>query len=58
MLAVGRVTQEPVVRDGVVMAGWRAWTNLAVDHRVTDGATAARFLEALEHEFADLEPMP
>jgi pyruvate dehydrogenase E2 component (dihydrolipoamide acetyltransferase) len=58
MLAVGRVTQEPVVRDGVVVAGWTVWTNLAVDHRVTDGATAARFLEALERRFADLKPIP
>jgi pyruvate dehydrogenase E2 component (dihydrolipoamide acetyltransferase) len=55
ILATGRVTQEPVVRDGNVTAGWVMWANLAVDHRVSDGATAARFLEALELEFCRLE---
>lgn len=54
MLAVGRVAQEPVVRQGVVTAGWTVWMNLAVDHRAADGAAAARFLQALEEKFEDL----
>jgi pyruvate dehydrogenase E2 component (dihydrolipoamide acetyltransferase) len=54
MLAVGRVTQEPVVRDGAVVPGWVLWANLAADHRVTDGAAAARFLADLERSFGSL----
>ena len=38
VLAVGRVV------DG------KAWFTLAVDHRVVDGADAARFLETLQQE--------
>ena len=55
ILAIGRITQEPVVRDGVVVAAWTMWANLAADHRVTDGATAARFLNALERSFSELQ---
>jgi pyruvate dehydrogenase E2 component (dihydrolipoamide acetyltransferase) len=57
MLAVGRLSQEPVVRDGVVVADWVMWANLTADHRVTDGAAAARFLCALEGSFAGLDAM-
>jgi pyruvate dehydrogenase E2 component (dihydrolipoamide acetyltransferase) len=55
ILAIGRITQEPVVRKGAVSAAWMFWANLAVDHRVTDGATAARFLDALERSFSQLQ---
>ena len=54
MLAVGRVAEQAVVRNGGVTAGWAAWATLTVDHRVTDGAQAARFLEALERRFSEL----
>jgi pyruvate dehydrogenase E2 component (dihydrolipoamide acetyltransferase) len=43
VLAVGRSAE---AKDG----GKRAWFNLAVDHRVVDGAEAARFLETLQTE--------
>jgi pyruvate dehydrogenase E2 component (dihydrolipoamide acetyltransferase) len=43
VLAVGR---SAVNETG----GRRAWFNLAVDHRVVDGAEAARFLETLQTE--------
>jgi pyruvate dehydrogenase E2 component (dihydrolipoamide acetyltransferase) len=33
----------------------RIWINLAVDHRVADGATAAEFLKELEHRFDALQ---
>lgn len=43
VLAVGRATEAP--------AGRRvAWFTLAVDHRVVDGAEAARFLQAVQQE--------
>jgi pyruvate dehydrogenase E2 component (dihydrolipoamide acetyltransferase) len=44
ILAVGRATQQPVIVDGEITVGWRMWTNLAVDHRVADGMTGARFV--------------
>jgi pyruvate dehydrogenase E2 component (dihydrolipoamide acetyltransferase) len=50
ILATGRVKQQPVITSGTVGVGWRLWVNLAVDHRVTDGAYAARFLEEFQQE--------
>ncbi|GAA1803368.1 dihydrolipoamide acetyltransferase family protein [Actinomadura chokoriensis] len=47
ILAVGAVRDEPVVRDGEVVPGKRMAVTLSVDHRATDGATAARFLDRL-----------
>lgn len=54
ILATGRLRQEPVVSNGGVSVGWRMWVNLAVDHRVTDGMAAARFLEHLQMELGHL----
>jgi len=47
ILAVGSVRQVPVVEEGVVKAGLRMKATLSADHRVSDGAEAARFLQAL-----------
>lgn len=47
ILAVGAVRDEPVVRDGQVVPGKRMTVTLSVDHRATDGATAAKFLARL-----------
>ena len=47
ILAVGRVRDEPVVRDGAVVAGKRLAMTLSCDHRVVDGAVGARFLAEL-----------
>jgi pyruvate dehydrogenase E2 component (dihydrolipoyllysine-residue acetyltransferase) len=47
ILAVGSARQIPVVKDGQVVPGWRMKATLSVDHRVSDGAEAARFLQAL-----------
>jgi pyruvate dehydrogenase E2 component (dihydrolipoamide acetyltransferase) len=48
ILATGRMNQVPVVSNGSLAIGWRMWVNLAIDHRVTDGMSAARFLEQLQ----------
>lgn len=48
ILAIGRAAQHAVVVNGAVGIGWRMWANLAVDHRVTDGALAGRFLAQLQ----------
>jgi pyruvate dehydrogenase E2 component (dihydrolipoamide acetyltransferase) len=47
ILAVGSAAQVPVVRDGQIVPGWRMKATLSVDHRVSDGAEAARFLQAV-----------
>ncbi len=48
ILAVGSANQVPVVEDGTITTGWRMKVTISVDHRVSDGAEAARYLQALE----------
>lgn len=57
ILATGRMMQEPIVRDGSIGVGWRMWANLALDHRVTDGAMGARFLAKLQERTNQLSGM-
>ena len=45
ILAVGSLRQEPVVVDGQITIGQRMRVTLSADHRVTDGAEAARWLQ-------------
>jgi pyruvate dehydrogenase E2 component (dihydrolipoamide acetyltransferase) len=47
ILAVGAVTQHPVVHDGAVTSRRRMRMTMSCDHRVIDGATGARFLQTL-----------
>ncbi len=47
ILAVGSVRQVPVVVDSEIRPGTRMKATLSVDHRVSDGAEAARFLQSL-----------
>jgi pyruvate dehydrogenase E2 component (dihydrolipoamide acetyltransferase) len=47
ILAVGAVRDVPVVRGGAVVPGRRLKVTLSADHRLTDGAEGARFLQAL-----------
>ncbi len=58
ILAVGASIQKPVVRDGELAVGWEMNATLSNDHRVVDGATAARYLatlkELIEHPAAIL----
>lgn len=44
ILAVGAAKEQPVVRDGQLGIGLMMSVSLASDHRVVDGADAARFL--------------
>jgi pyruvate dehydrogenase E2 component (dihydrolipoamide acetyltransferase) len=44
VLAVGRVKEQPVVREGQVAVAQIMKATLSVDHRVADGAEAAQFL--------------
>jgi pyruvate dehydrogenase E2 component (dihydrolipoamide acetyltransferase) len=45
ILAVGTAQQVPVVVDGELSIGWRMKATLSADHRVTDGAEAAEFMQ-------------
>jgi pyruvate dehydrogenase E2 component (dihydrolipoamide acetyltransferase) len=45
ILAVGSVREIPVVKDGQIVAGMRMQVTLSADHRVTDGAEGARWLQ-------------
>jgi pyruvate dehydrogenase E2 component (dihydrolipoamide acetyltransferase) len=47
ILAVASIREVPVVKDGEVTIGHRMKLTLAADHRVTDGAEVARFLQAV-----------
>jgi len=47
ILAVGSVMEVPVVQDGQLIPGVRMKATLTVDHRISDGAEGARFLQAL-----------
>ena len=47
ILAVGSAKQVPVVEDGQVKVGMRMNATISADHRVTDGAEAARFMQAM-----------
>jgi pyruvate dehydrogenase E2 component (dihydrolipoamide acetyltransferase) len=47
ILAIGSAREVPVVENGQVKPGWRMKATLSVDHRISDGAEAARFMQAL-----------
>src|SRR5699024_2317866 len=48
ILAVGAIKEVPVVEDGAVVPGKRMKITLSSDHRIVDGAMAARFLSTLK----------
>lgn len=48
ILAVGSVKESAVAAGGAVTPGLRMKVTLSADHRITDGAEAARFLQALK----------
>lgn len=47
ILAVGSAREAPVVEDGEIKPGWRMKATISADHRVSDGAEAAQFMQAL-----------
>jgi pyruvate dehydrogenase E2 component (dihydrolipoamide acetyltransferase) len=48
ILGVGRIVDKPVVVDGRVQVRPLLWLSLTFDHRIVDGAPAARFLQQLD----------
>jgi len=55
ILAVSAVQDKPVVEDGELKVGSRMKATLSADHRVTDGAEAAEFMQVLANYLE--EPM-
>jgi pyruvate dehydrogenase E2 component (dihydrolipoamide acetyltransferase) len=48
ILAVGSAREVPVVAEGgEIKVGWRMKATISVDHRVSDGAEAAQFMQTL-----------
>ena len=48
ILAVGAALQKPVVRNDELAVGWEMSATLSLDHRIIDGASAARYLATLK----------
>ena len=48
ILAVGGISQVPVVKNGAILPGNIMKVTLSCDHRVVDGASAAAFLQTLK----------
>src|SRR5690349_338865 len=47
ILAISSAREVPVVVDGQIKIGWRMKATISVDHRVSDGAEAAQFMQKL-----------
>jgi len=48
ILGVGRIVEKPVARDGAVVIRPMVTLSLSFDHRVVDGAPAAKFLQRVK----------
>ncbi len=53
ILGMGRVQEKPVVRDGEIVIRKILPLTLSFDHRITDGADAARFVRELARQLSD-----
>jgi len=49
ILGAGRIKPQPVVRDGEIVIRQMWVLSLVFDHRLVDGAPAARFLQRIKH---------
>ncbi|MFT4261301.1 MAG: 2-oxo acid dehydrogenase subunit E2 [Candidatus Woesearchaeota archaeon] len=48
ILGVGRIDEKPIIKNGEIKIGKVAVLSLSFDHRVLDGAEAARFMNTLK----------
>jgi pyruvate dehydrogenase E2 component (dihydrolipoamide acetyltransferase) len=53
ILGMGRVQEKPVVRDGEIVIRKMLPLTLAFDHRIADGADAARFVTEMARQLSD-----
>jgi len=56
LLGVGRIVEKPVIKDGQIIPEARVGLSLTFDHRIIDGAPAARFLKTVKEIIED--PVP
>ncbi len=49
ILAVGSIIEKPVAKKGAIVVGHTMKVTLSSDHRIIDGAVAARFLQSLRN---------
>ncbi len=47
ILAISSAREVPVVENGELKVGWRMKATISVDHRISDGAEAAQFMQTL-----------
>ena len=47
ILAIGSAMEKAVVEAGQIKVGWRMKATISVDHRISDGAEAAQFMQKL-----------
>ncbi|GAB4538390.1 MAG: pyruvate dehydrogenase complex dihydrolipoamide acetyltransferase [Anaerolineales bacterium] len=47
ILAISSAREVPVVENGAIKTGWRMKATISVDHRISDGAEAAQFMQKL-----------
>ena len=48
ILAIGGIEEVPMVKNGQIVAGKKMGLVLSADHRVVDGAEAAKFLKSVQ----------
>ncbi|MBW2311744.1 MAG: 2-oxo acid dehydrogenase subunit E2 [Deltaproteobacteria bacterium] len=53
LLGVGRILEKPVVKEGEILSQARLSVSLTFDHRIIDGAPAARFLKTVKDIIED-----
>jgi len=53
ILGMGMVQEKPVVREGEIVIRKMLPVTLAFDHRIADGADAARFVSEMKRELTD-----
>jgi len=53
ILGIGRIVQQPVVKNNQIVIGNVIGLSLTVDHRIVDGGDTARFLKQIVEHLAD-----
>ncbi len=48
ILAIGSISEVPVIKDGELAVAYKMKITLSADHRISDGAEVARFLQAVK----------
>ncbi|MFP4266762.1 MAG: dihydrolipoamide acetyltransferase family protein [Spirochaetaceae bacterium] len=56
IVGLGTLAQEPVIREGGIFPAWIFALNMTYDHRIIDGAPAARFLAGVKEKLNEVIP--